>query len=91
MVTWNDVEHYKPDPRVFDGILHRLDNEGIRRDEIVYVGDNLVDLSAAQGAGLHFLAVTTGVTGKRAFLRKGLGSQNVLRSFTDLPEKLKHF
>ncbi len=91
VVTWNDVEHYKPDPRVFDGIIGKLEGQGISRQEVVYIGDNLVDLNAARGAGLHFLAVTTGVTGREEFIKEGMEEHKILKSFMELPEKLKHF
>ncbi|OKL46118.1 hypothetical protein BSR29_07630 [Boudabousia liubingyangii] len=66
-------EFHKPDPRVFDEVLapyrdsSATDSAGASTttsdlaSRVVYVGDALMDEAAAQGAGIGFVAVTTGL------------------------------
>lgn len=75
---------HKPDPLVFEPALRRLEQLGISdKKNILYVGDGLHDLHAARGAGLDFVAVTTGLTDKDSFVQAG--ASRVLTSLTDLP------
>ena len=50
----DNSKYHKPDPRVFDEILDKLES---RPEESVYVGDAISDAAAAKGAGMHFIAV----------------------------------
>jgi len=59
-----DSAYHKPDPRVFEGILSYF---GFRTDEVVYVGDQLIDFIAAKAAGINFIAMTTGINTKTDF------------------------
>lgn len=47
----------KPDPRSMDGILEAL---GVRRDEVLYVGDTDVDMATARNTRVAAAAVTWG-------------------------------
>lgn len=55
----DDVEHHKPDPRVFDDVLAEL---GLEPEQAVYIGDGEHDASAALMAGLGFIGVNSGPT-----------------------------
>lgn len=61
IVGGGDVEKHKPHPEGLHLILERMD---LNRDEAVYIGDSTADAEAAQSAGLDFMAVLTGVTGR---------------------------
>jgi HAD superfamily hydrolase (TIGR01549 family) len=89
VLTSSDTEYHKPDPRVFDTILKDIENYGIGKTGIVYVGDNHNDYIAARDAGLQFFGVTTGVTAKEDFLAIGLEEKNILSSMAELPGRLK--
>ncbi|GAA1394326.1 HAD-IA family hydrolase [Luteococcus peritonei] len=56
---------HKPDPAVFTAALDTLRCLGIER--VSYVGDAVMDAQAAAGAGLDFVAVTTGMVTAEAF------------------------
>jgi phosphoglycolate phosphatase-like HAD superfamily hydrolase len=75
--TSSDTLVHKPDPKVFEPILHALARDGITTD-ILYVGDALMDYYAARDAGLSFIGVTTGSTDERQFRDAGAG-QTVTR------------
>ena len=66
-----DTTVHKPDPRVFDPMLVILKERGIKKEEIIYVGDSMMDFEAARDAHLHFLAVTTGLYSRKDFERAG--------------------
>ena len=83
-----DCEYHKPDPKVFDLSLKLLGARGIKKEEIVYVGDHTIDFESAKNADLNFVAVTTGVIDKSKFLDLGMLEKNILDSFSDLPEYL---
>ncbi len=80
----DEVLHHKPDPKVFSIALEKLEEKGIKKEEIVYIGDALQDLKAAQGAGIGFIAVTTGLYSKEEF--EQAGAKVVLSDIRELPE-----
>jgi phosphoglycolate phosphatase-like HAD superfamily hydrolase len=61
----------KPDPRVFDTPKALLQHLDIGTAEMVYVGDSFVDLQAASGATIDFIAVTTGLVQQHEFVAAG--------------------
>lgn len=64
IVGCEDVKNVKPDP---DGLLLALSKLAISKDSALFVGDSVIDAKAACGAGIDFIAVTTGTTGREAF------------------------
>jgi HAD superfamily hydrolase (TIGR01549 family) len=69
--TSEDTDVHKPDPAVFEPALAKLATLGIERAEILYVGDSVNDFKAANGAGIDFLGVTTGLTTAALFTDAG--------------------
>jgi HAD superfamily hydrolase (TIGR01549 family) len=69
---------HKPDPGVFDAARTLLGQFGVEGDRIVYVGDAMMDLEAARGAGLGFVGVATGLVPGERFTREGVGWVNGL-------------
>ncbi len=84
-----DFPFHKPDPRVFDAGLELLLQLGISSQEVIYVGDNVVDYQAAAAKGISFIAVTTGFTTKEQFINLGLNAKNILHNFGELPAYLQ--
>jgi HAD superfamily hydrolase (TIGR01549 family) len=71
----NDTAIHKPDPNVFTPALTKLAHSKISAENAIYVGDAMSDWAAATGAGLSFIAVTTGFTSAGEFDRNNV--QNV--------------
>lgn len=84
-----DVTTPKPDPRVFDQPLDRLQKLGISPDETIYIGDNLIDYFVARDRGIRFYAVTTGLHTSTDFIASGLTANLILSSFPQILEKIK--
>lgn len=82
--TFEDTGVYKPDPTAFSKALGYLAHRDIH--EIVYVGDSLLDYSAASGTGISFIAVTTGATSREEFLNAGVA--RVIDALGELPQHL---
>lgn len=61
IVGGDEVKYPKPDPQ---GIFHVLGEWDLSREQVLYVGDSLVDARTAQAAGVDFAGVTTGTTGE---------------------------
>lgn len=61
VVGGEDVKAPKPDP---EGVLLALDLWKLPKEEVLYVGDSLVDAETAERAGVDFAGVATGTTGK---------------------------
>ncbi|MCC8181457.1 MAG: HAD family hydrolase, partial [Clostridiales bacterium] len=59
-----DIRQPKPDP---EGALLALERLGLRREEVLFVGDTLIDAETARRAGLDFAAVCNGTTPSAAF------------------------
>lgn len=66
IVGAEDVKIEKPNP---EGLLWTIENLGVSNEEVLYVGDSLVDAKTAQNAKVKFAAVLTGTTKKEEFER----------------------
>ena len=75
----NDVERPKPDPEMLDIIMMRL---GLGAEEVVYVGDMLLDIEVARKAGVSAYALPTG-SATREVLLAGRPDR-LLHKFSDL-------
>lgn len=64
IVGGEDVEKEKPDP---EGLLRAINNLNLSADEILYVGDSLVDAKTAMNGAVDFVAVLTGTTTQEDF------------------------
>jgi phosphoglycolate phosphatase len=82
------MPYHKPDARVFDKALKELGLLGIKKNEIIYVGDHVFDFKAAENADLGFIAVTTGVNSKNDFIDAGMDKNKILDSFLDIEKVL---
>lgn len=57
------TRHESPKPKPFpDGLLKVATELGVNKSEIVFIGDALIDGTAAQRAGIEFWGVSTGET-----------------------------
>ncbi len=57
IVTCNDVTKTKPDP---EGILKLMEALGVNSEEVLVLGDHLVDMQAARAAGVHAVGISHG-------------------------------
>lgn len=78
----DDTSFHKPDPRVFGEVLPLV---GEKPENVLYLGDSLIDLECAFGAGLGFLGVLTG--GARAGDFRDAGA-DYIDSVAALPDYL---
>lgn len=67
----DDTTVHKPNGDVFIPMLEKLAEKGIKPKDVVYVGDSLDDFKAASGAGINFIALTTGLYTKEEFEQAG--------------------
>jgi phosphoglycolate phosphatase-like HAD superfamily hydrolase len=63
--------YHKPDGRVFEPALAHLGAMAIRRSQVLYVGDALMDYQAATSASLQFVGVATGLVTLEQFKEAG--------------------
>lgn len=78
----DNLDHMKPDPRVFNKALYEFDVMPI---ESVYVGDTLKDGFAAKNAGMDFIAVLeSGLVKKESFLNANILVDYFAEKFTDI-------
>lgn len=59
-----DVKIEKPDP---EGLLYAIDKLQLKKEEILYVGDSIVDAKTAESAQVDFAGVLTGTTSEEEF------------------------
>lgn len=64
VVGGNLVSRAKPDP---EGLNMAIDMLGLRREEVLFCGDTVIDAEAAQRAGTDFCAVLNGTTPAKSF------------------------
>jgi len=74
-----DVSQNKPHPEM---LLFAIEKMGLRKEEVIFVGDSSIDIQTAKNAGVRVFAVPTGVT-KREDLEKAQPTA-VLHSLLDL-------
>ncbi len=80
-----NTSHIKPDPRAFDNLLN---DYNLRPNECVYVGDSPSDATAANGAGMQFIACyESGLRGPEHFDSHTLDAS--INLFTELPQVIK--
>ncbi|HSW91662.1 MAG TPA: HAD-IA family hydrolase [Candidatus Saccharimonadales bacterium] len=73
--TQEDTPYHKPDSRVFDPASHWLKQLGVEKgDGVLYIGDGLHDMKAANAAGFHFIGVETGLVDANGFKEAGATS-----------------
>lgn len=78
----DNVEHMKPDPRVFNKALYEFDVMPI---ECVYVGDTLKDGFAANNSGMDFIAVLeSGLVPRESFKNVNIKVDYFAEKFTDI-------
>lgn len=78
----DNLDHMKPDPRVFNKALYEFDVMPI---ECVYVGDTLKDGFAAKNAGMDFIAVMeSGLVDKQLFKNANIEVDFFAEKFTDI-------
>jgi phosphoglycolate phosphatase-like HAD superfamily hydrolase len=80
----DNTAYHKPDPRVFDELLH---DHNLKPSECVYVGDSPSDALAAKQAGLHFIAsLESGLRAKSEF--NDLNVDYFTPTFAEVPKIL---
>lgn len=83
---YEDLKFFKPDPKLFYKPLKYLD---LNKNQVIYIGDSLLDYFAARDAGIVFYAVTTGITSGKNFIEAGLNAENILDSFSSIYDLLQ--
>jgi phosphoglycolate phosphatase-like HAD superfamily hydrolase len=56
-----DVAQNKPDPEM---IYFALDKMGLKKEEVIFVGDSVIDIQTAKNAGMKICAIPSGNTSK---------------------------
>jgi 2-phosphoglycolate phosphatase len=54
-----DVSQNKPDPEM---LLHAIEKMRLKKEEVVFIGDSLIDIQTGKNAGVRVFAVPTGGT-----------------------------
>jgi HAD superfamily hydrolase (TIGR01509 family) len=77
------TRHETPKPKPFpDGLLKVAADLGVEKSEVVYIGDALIDGTAASRAGIEFWGVATGET--RAEKLYEAGASKVFSSLSEV-------
>jgi pyrophosphatase PpaX len=85
MLTHDELQKSKSDPEYFNPAFRELEKMGIGKKDILYVGDSVHDLEAAQKAGIRFAGVLTGPSTREQLMERGLDKNRILPSVMDLP------
>ncbi len=73
-------DFHKPDRRVFEKAIELANILEIKKEQILYVGDTLIDYEASMSAGIRFVGITSGATTKEEFIRTGLFQEYIFNS-----------
>lgn len=77
--------HYlylKPDIRIIEPLFLAVPD--VPRENMLYVGDWWADMEVARKAGIDFVAVTSGGTPRKVFLKEGVPGDHILNKLSDL-------
>jgi len=83
IVGGEDVAAHKPDP---EGLRRAMADLHCSPPQVLYVGDSAIDAETARRAGVSFVAVLTGVTGRSEFA--GYSDLEIVDSLSQLPQRL---
>ncbi len=64
IIGGDDVKYPKPHPMA---LLTAIEKLKVDKNDVVYIGDNLIDAKTAAAAGVDFIAVTTGTNTREEF------------------------
>jgi phosphoglycolate phosphatase-like HAD superfamily hydrolase len=84
VVSCEEVTKIKPNP---EGILKLLAQLGVKKDEVIVLGDHAVDMQAAKAAGLHAIGISHGF-GTPAELKEA-GAIQIVDDLASLPRIIK--
>ncbi len=84
MVTGAESARRKPAP---DGLIDCIKQLGLSTQECVFVGDSRADMLTGKAAGVHTIAITTGVAEEEALVQEGADA--VIHSLTELPPLIR--
>ncbi len=68
VITRNEVRSLKPNP---EGLIKAINILHLKTNEVVYVGDSIIDIEAAKNAGITSIAVSNGMYSQEALARFG--------------------
>lgn len=74
---------HKPDPKALNHLLREMK---LGKEEIVYVGDSIIDAFCAENAGVTFTGVLTGGATRKDF--EDVGVKHIIESISELPALL---
>ena len=74
-----DMTKHKPDP---EGVIRAADLMAIKQEDIIYVGDSLVDAQTVKDLKVSFVAVLTGTTAKEEF--KDYKALGIIKDISEL-------
>jgi phosphoglycolate phosphatase len=83
IVGGEDVAGHKPDP---EGLRRAMAELHCSPPQVLYVGDSVIDAETARRAGVSFVAVLSGVTGRGEF--SGYPDIKIIESLAQLPQRL---
>lgn len=74
---------HKPDPEALNHLLREMK---LGKEEIVYMGDSVIDAICAKNAGVTFIGVLTGGATRKDF--EDVGAKHIIESISELPSVL---
>ena len=80
----DSLRAHKPDPKALKQLMDLL---SLENDELVYVGDSVIDAECALNAKVSFIGVTSGGATRSEF--KNSGVKHIIDKLEELPEKIK--
>lgn len=75
----------KPDPEALELLINFFQGKGIKKQEILKVGDSIVDFKSSQITGILFVGVLSGAAFKEDFIKTGVPEANIIPSIKKLP------
>lgn len=84
--TFEDSQQHKPHKDSFNSVLRFANDNAIKREDIIYIGDTLIDYQTTINAGIGFVAVTSGVYKFEDFIKMGLERERIVPNIGYVPK-----
>ena len=86
--TSEDTIFHKPAPQVFNPLLKKLQLINIKKENILFIGDGILDYEATKKAAIPFIAITTGLNTLDDFKINGVRTKCIINKLSNLQSML---
>lgn len=86
--TEENTKFHKPHPNSMEEIIKELKLKGINKEEVIYIGDSLIDYFTAKNSGIKFYGILTGPFQKDDFPTESLPEATFFPNLSEVKKEV---